>query len=147
MNFLLRSIFATSHGFWYVVFLLSFISRYFKFLLLFLSWSIDYSVAHYLISTFSCFFSPFFFLWMILVSYHCDWRSCFDIISFFFEFIKVCFVTWHVLENGSLVKYVYSSVFWRNDLYVSVQSMWSNVLLSLMFPCWFSEWSIHWCKK
>lgn len=142
MNFLLRSIFATSHGFWYVVFLLSLSLDIFKFLLLFFSWSIGYSVAHYLISTFSCFFPHFFSCEWFLVSYHCGWRSCFDMISFF-EFIKICFVAWHVLENGSLVKCVYSAAFWQNDLYVSVQSVWSSVLLSPMFPCWFSVWMIY----
>ena len=87
----------------------------FKFLFLFLSWSIGYSVAHYLISTFSCFFPHFFSCEWFLVSYYCGWRSCFDMISFFFEFIKVFFVTWHVLENGScsLVKCVYSVLFDR----------------------------------
>ena len=55
INFPLTTAFAVSHRFWVVVFLLSFVSRFFKFVLWFLHWSLGYLVAHCSASMCLCF--------------------------------------------------------------------------------------------
>jgi hypothetical protein len=71
IKFSLRTAFAVSHRFWYVVFSFSLTSRTFLFLLLFLFWPTDYWAMCYSASSYLRNFCCCLCCW-VLVLLHCD---------------------------------------------------------------------------
>ena len=126
----------TSHRFWIVLCLFSFVSRYF-----FIS-SLISPVTYWLFSSmlfrlhlFGVFCS-FFFLLVNLVLYCCGQKDAWkkkmlDMISVFLNFLRLVLwpSMWSILENVpcALEKNVYSAVFGWSILHISINSIWSNV--------------------